>query len=102
MIQFLVVSLFYRIFKAKKNKIKMAVLKQTRTMKDGREFHNDSSSKYWLPSDDEEADRLTNVSNILLHNLIRASINTFLQATYSFEEAIWRVSKSIKRKNCSG
>jgi hypothetical protein len=30
-------------------------------IKDGRQFHTDVKSKYWLPMDTEEAERLDNV-----------------------------------------
>lgn len=59
---------------------------------DGRTYHGEASSVYWLPNDDEELDRLVGVSSHALSILCCVTCLLFL-ATLCFENLVWRVKR---------
>lgn len=57
-----------------------------------REFHNDETSTYWLPKDDEEQMRLTGVQTDYSWRKITKYICT---ATLCYQGLIWRVTLPV-------
>lgn len=62
---------------------------------DGRTYHGEASSVYWLPNDDEELDRLVGVSTNALSILYCVTCLLFL-ATLCYENLVWRVKRMKK------